>query len=61
MKNIFKISILISAFGFFQACDNNLELEPYTALDASVGFKTKQDVDAHTKAFRKMCAELIKA
>lgn len=46
MKNIFKISILISAIGFFQACDNNLELEPYTALDASVGFKTKQDVDA---------------
>ena len=44
MKNIFKISILISAFGFFQACDNNLELEPYTAMDASVGFKTKQDV-----------------
>lgn len=46
MKNIFKISIIIAAFGFFQACDNNLELEPYTALDASVGFKTKQDVDA---------------
>jgi hypothetical protein len=22
---------------------------------------TKEDVDAHTKAFRKMCAELIKA
>jgi starch-binding outer membrane protein, SusD/RagB family len=46
MKNIFKISIIIAAFGFFQACDNNLELEPITALDASVGFKTKQDVDA---------------
>ena len=46
MKNIFKISIIIAVFGFFQACDNNLELEPYTALDASVGFKTKQDVDA---------------
>ena len=22
---------------------------------------TKEDVDAHTKAFRKMCAELVKA
>lgn len=47
MKNNFlKILALLVAIQFFQACNSNLEIEPYTALDASTGFKTKQDVDA---------------
>lgn len=47
MKNKFlKILALVMALPFFQACNDNLEIDPFTSLDASVGFKTKQDVEA---------------
>ncbi len=47
MKNkLFIILALIVGAQFFQACKGNLEIEPFTALDASVGFKTRQDVNA---------------
>lgn len=47
MKNsLFRILALILAVGFFPACESNLEIEPFTALDASTGFQTKQDVEA---------------
>jgi len=46
MKSISRLLILIVAFTSLHSCESNLELEPFTALDASVGFKTKQDVDA---------------
>ncbi len=45
-NNLLKILALIVAVQFFPACESNLEIEPFTALDASVGFKTKQDVEA---------------
>lgn len=45
-NNLFKIFALVLAVHFFPACESNLELEPFTALDASGGFKTKQDVEA---------------
>lgn len=47
MKNIlFKISLVaLVAFGFV-ACENNLNIDPPTSLDAAAGFKTKQDVEA---------------
>lgn len=47
MKNIlFRISLFaVTALGFV-ACENNLNIEPPSSLDASTGFKTKQDVEA---------------
>lgn len=49
MKNLSNI-IIITLFGFitwsFESCTKNIEIEPFTALDASTGFKTKQDVEA---------------
>jgi hypothetical protein len=46
MKNIVKILAFLALVGMMPACEGNLELEPYNSLDASTGFKTKQDVDA---------------
>lgn len=46
MKNIVKILAFLALVGLVPACEGNLELEPYNSLDASTGFKTKQDVDA---------------
>ena len=47
MKNKFLIILaFVFALPFFQSCKDNLEIDPFTALDASVGFKTKQDVEA---------------
>lgn len=46
MKNLFKIFALLAIIGLVPACEGNLEIEPYNSLDASTGFKTKQDVDA---------------
>ncbi len=47
MKNkIFIILALIVGTQFFQSCKDNLEIDPYTALDASTGFRTRQDVNA---------------
>jgi len=47
MKNKFLIILaFVFALPFFQGCKENLELDPFTALDASIGFKTKQDVEA---------------
>jgi starch-binding outer membrane protein, SusD/RagB family len=44
--NFLKILALIMTVQFFPACESNLEIEPFTALDGSVGFQTRQDVDA---------------
>ncbi len=46
MKQFIKILALAVAVSAFPACESNLELEPYTALDASTGFKTKSDIEA---------------
>lgn len=47
MKNKFLIILaMVVGAQFFQACEGNLDLDPPTALDASVGFKTRQDVNA---------------
>lgn len=46
MKQFIKIFALAAAVSAFPACESNLELEPYTALDASTGFKTKSDIEA---------------
>ncbi len=45
-NNLIKIFILFVMASFIPACNSNLELEPQNSLDASVGFKTKQDVEA---------------
>ncbi len=45
-NNLLKILALILTLQFFSACEKNLELDPFTALDASVGFTTRQDVEA---------------
>lgn len=47
MKNsFFKIGLLIFMLSAFAACEDNIELQPESALDGAAGFKTKQDVDA---------------
>ncbi len=47
MKNKFLIILaMVVGAQFFQACEGNLNIDPPTALDASVGFKTRQDVNA---------------
>jgi len=47
MKNkLLYIFLFAFSIGLFSACQDNLEAELETALDASTGFKTKQDVDA---------------
>lgn len=46
MKPLIKILAVALIVSFFPACESNLELEPYTALDASTGFKTKSDIEA---------------
>ncbi len=46
MKSFLKIFALAFVVSVFPACESNLELEPYTALDASTGFKTKPDIEA---------------
>jgi starch-binding outer membrane protein, SusD/RagB family len=47
MKNKFlSFMILGMASLFLHSCTSNIELEPFTALDASTGFKTRQDVEA---------------
>ncbi|HMO40336.1 MAG TPA: RagB/SusD family nutrient uptake outer membrane protein [Saprospiraceae bacterium] len=45
-NNLLKILALIVTLQFFSACEKNLELDPFTALDATAGFTTKQDVEA---------------
>lgn len=47
MKKAFiKILALLLVVLAMPSCEKNLDLEPWTALDASSGFKTKQDVEA---------------
>lgn len=47
MKNkLIKILILAITLSIFNACEQNIELEPISQLDGGTGFKTKQDVDA---------------
>ncbi|NJL76198.1 MAG: hypothetical protein HC892_15445 [Saprospiraceae bacterium] len=50
MKNyenkLLYIVLFVFSMGLFSACEDNLVAELETALDASTGFKTKQDVDA---------------
>ena len=47
MKNILnKFLVLFFTVSIFSACEDNLVAELETALDASAGFTTKQDVDA---------------
>lgn len=45
MKNIKIFPILLIAF-MISSCSENINLDPFTALDASTGFKTRQDVEA---------------
>ena len=47
MKNIFfKISLIAVVMFGFVACEKNVIIDPPTSLDASTGFKTRQDVEA---------------
>ncbi|WP_353484900.1 RagB/SusD family nutrient uptake outer membrane protein [Haliscomenobacter sp.] len=45
-KYIFKIVLLFLVINIFSSCQENIELNPETALDGAQGFKTRQDVDA---------------
>jgi starch-binding outer membrane protein, SusD/RagB family len=47
MKNIFfKISLVAVVMFGSMSCENSLNIDPPTSLDASTGFKTRQDVEA---------------
>ena len=61
MKSFLKIFALAFVVSVFPACESNLELEPYTALDASTGFKTKPDIEAAMLVVRPRISEVERA